>query len=256
MFAYVLTMSMLLIGLVILSSVEWLWPLRPQTRRGRWVNIVLGAISRVVTRAVLPIGLGAFAMHWHYGLLHILHLNPAVTVVLGVLLLDLVKYSQHILFHYVHFFWRFHRVHHSDLDLDATTALRFHPGQALISVGISFVAVMALGLPMLSILAFSLLHEAVLLITHTNLNFPKNLDGLIRFVFVSPRMHWIHHSAVAPRELDHNYGICFSFWDRLFGTYLPRSRVGDYFPFGIEGQPDQSISLTQLLILPLRWRSS
>jgi len=110
-------------------------------------------------------------------------------------------------------------------------------------------------LPMASVLAFAVLHELVLLLTHCNLPVPRKLDAAVRSVLVSPRMHWIHHSAVPPRELDHNYGICFSFWDRLFGTYLHRSRAGDAIPFGVAGQPERPFGLAALFLMPLSWPS-
>ncbi|HYW05037.1 MAG TPA: sterol desaturase family protein [Gammaproteobacteria bacterium] len=241
-------------GLILLSVIERLWPYRPRPRRGRWANVVLGVSNRAVTRVALPVGLGVFAMQWHAGLLHMVSLPMWAKIAVGVLVLDLVMYGLHNLFHRVHFFWRFHRVHHSDVALDASTAFRFHPGQGLIMLGAMALAVMAFGLPMLSVFVFAILHELVLLTTHTNLGPPLWLDRIVRVVFVSPRMHWIHHSAVAPRELDHNFGICFSWWDRLFGTYRARSTAGDDFPFGIEDQPHEASRLLQLLLLPVRWQ--
>jgi sterol desaturase/sphingolipid hydroxylase (fatty acid hydroxylase superfamily) len=248
-------MAVLLGGLVLLSLIERFRPRRPRPGKARWPNVALGVCSHVIGRAVVPVGLGAFAMHWRAGLLHAVALPLWLKVVLGVLMLDLVKYGQHVIFHTVPFFWRFHRVHHSDQHLDTTTAFRFHPGQTLISVGISVLAVMALGLPMGSVFAFALLHELILLTTHTNLDVAHRLDRGLRLVVVSPRMHWIHHSAAGPRELDHNFGICFSWWDRLFGTYRARSTVGDLFAFGIEDQPDDASSFLHLLMLPIGWQA-
>ncbi|HYW91583.1 MAG TPA: sterol desaturase family protein [Gammaproteobacteria bacterium] len=250
---YELLMFVLFGGWVLLSTIERLWPYRARPRRGRWVNLAMGVCNYAVTRVALPVGLGAFAMHWHTGLLHVVPLPMWAKVAAGVLSLDLVMYGLHNLFHRVHFFWRFHRVHHSDRELDASTGFRFHPGQGLIMLGVMVLAVMAFGLPMLSVFVFALIHELVLLTTHANLGPPRWLDALVRMLFVSPRMHWIHHSAVAPRELDHNFGICFSWWDRLFGTYLARSSAGDDFPFGIEDQPNDAASFLQMLLLPVRW---
>lgn len=246
-------MAVLLIGLVVLSLIEKLTPYRARPGTGRWPNVALGVCSHVIGRAAVPIGLGTFAMSWHAGLLHSVTMPMWARVVLGVVMLDAIKYGQHRLFHKVPFFWRFHRVHHSDKHLDVTTAMRFHPGQMLISVGISMLAVMALGLPMATIFLFALLNELVLLITHTNLDVARWLDRLLRLVIVSPRMHWVHHSAMGPRELDHNFGICFSWWDRLFGSYRARSSAGDTFPFGIENQPHDAAAFIQLMCLPIGW---
>lgn len=252
---YEILMTVLFAGLVALSVIERLWPYRPRPKGGRWTNVVMGICNLVVTRAALPVGLGMFAMHWHAGLLHVAPLPMWAKIAAGVVLLDLVMYGLHNLFHRVHFFWRFHRVHHSDLELDATTAFRFHPGQGLIMLGVMMLAVMAFGLPMMSVFVFAIVHELVLLTTHVNLDTPRWLDRIERTVFVSPRMHWIHHSSVAPRELDHNFGICFSWWDRLFGTYIPESSAGeDRFSFGIEGQPRQPLGFLRMLLVPARFQ--
>lgn len=242
-------------GLILLSGFERIRPYRARPKGRRWVNVAIGVCNLVVTRVALPVGLGAFAMHWHRGLLHMVALPMWLKIAVGVLLLDLIMYGLHNLFHRVHFLWRFHRVHHSDLQLDATTGFRFHPGQGLIMLGVMVLAVVVFGLPMISVFVFAIIHESVLLTTHTNLRPARWLDRLIRAVFVSPCMHWIHHSAVGPRELDHNFGICFSWWDRLFGTYRARSTAGDDFPFGIENQPDDASDFLQLLALPFRWRA-
>ncbi len=250
--------SMLLVlfgGLILLSVTERVWPYRSRPRGGRWVNVAIGVCNQAVTRIALPVGLGVFAMRWHGGLLHVVPLPMWVKIVVGVLLLDLVMYGLHNLFHRVPLLWRFHRVHHSDRELDVTTGFRFHPGQGLIMLGVMTLTIMAFGLPMMSVFAFALIHELVLLATHANLGPARWLDRLIRMVVVSPRMHWIHHSAVAPRELDHNFGICFPWWDRLFGTYRARSTAGDDFPFGVEDQPSDASGFLELLLLPFRWRT-
>ena len=252
---YEISMLVLFAGLSLLSVIERVWPYRSRPKGGRWVNVALGVCNQAVTRVALPVGLGAFAMHWHSGLLHLVALPMWAKIVIGVLLLDLVMYGLHNLFHRVPVLWRLHRVHHSDRELDATTGFRFHPGQGLIMLGVMALTVMVFGLPMLSVFAFAIIHELVLLTTHANLGPAPRVDRLIRMVFVSPRMHWIHHSAVAPRELDHNFGICFPWWDRLFGTYRARSTAGDDFPFGIEDQPSDASGFLELLFMPFRWRS-
>jgi len=248
-------MAVLLGGLILLSVIERIYPYRGNPVAARWPNVALGVCSHAIGRAAVPIGLGMFAMHWRAGLLNWVAMPMWLKIVVGVLMLDLIKYGQHRMFHRVPFFWRFHRVHHSDKHLDTTTAMRFHPGQMLISVGISVLAVMLLGLPMATIFVFALLNELVLLSTHTNLNILRRLDAWLRLVIISPRMHWIHHSAVGPRELDHNFGICFPWWDRLFGTYRARSTAGDQFPFGIENQPHDASAFLQMLLLPVSWRA-
>ena len=162
-----------------------------------------------------------------WGLLNHFQFNAVATIVVSVVLLDLVYYGIHRLNHRVPFLWRFHRAHHSDLDVDVSTGVRFHLGEVLVSTGIKAVSVPALGIPPLAVL----ISEMVLLMSaqfqHSNVGLPAAVDRALRSCIVTPSMHIVHHS-VQLTEQNRNYGTMLSWWDRLFGTYLravPQGRL-------------------------------
>ena len=127
--------------------------------------------------------------------------------------------------HRVPLLWRMHSVHHSDRDLDATTALRFHPFELIVSTVYKSMLVALLGVPVLIALAFELWLNANALFNHSNIRLPKRVDRWIRNILVTPDMHLVHHSVVID-EQQHNYGFALTLWDRLFGTYAFESAKG------------------------------
>jgi sterol desaturase/sphingolipid hydroxylase (fatty acid hydroxylase superfamily) len=141
-------------------------------------------------------------------------------VLLGALLLDLVIYFQHVLFHAVPMLARLHAVHHADPDFDLTTGIRFHPVEMLLSALIKFAAVVALGAPVLAVLVFEVLLNGTAMFNHANVSLPTWLEPWVRRVLVTPDMHRVHHSVIES-ERNSNYGFCLSVWDRLLGTYTP-----------------------------------
>ena len=116
-------------------------------------------------------------------------------------------------------------MHHADLDFDATTGLRFHPVEILISMGIKLAAVAALGPPAVAVLLFEVILNATALFNHANIDLPRPVDRVLRLFVVTPDMHRVHHS-VDPRETNSNYGFNLPWWDRLFGSYRPQPRDG------------------------------
>lgn len=183
-----------------------------------------------------------------FGIFHWLSTPPAVAVAAGALMLDLAAYAGHILKHKWPVLWRFHRVHHSDADLDVTTGFRFHPVEALISWVFLIPAIVLFGVPILAILIFAALYSLSAIAQHANFAFPERADRLLRIVFVSPGSHRIHHSPHAERT-DSNYGTLFSFWDRIFRTYKsPRHHAET--EFGLRDRNEQSLGT--LLMEPFR----
>jgi sterol desaturase/sphingolipid hydroxylase (fatty acid hydroxylase superfamily) len=159
-----------------------------------------------------------------------------LAVVLSVVLLDLVIYLQHVLFHAVPLLWRLHMVHHADLDFDVTTGVRFHTIEILLSLGIKMGAVVLLGTPALAVLIFEVLLNATSMFSHGNVRLPGWLDRVLRLVLVTPEMHRVHHSA-RPRETNSNFGFNLPWWDYLLGTYRAQPA---------EGHEGMTIGLTQL----------
>ena len=123
------------------------------------------------------------------------------------------------------FFWRMHAVHHSDRDLDVTTALRFHPFELIVSTLYKSAIVVLLGVPVIVALAFELWLNANALFNHSNVRLPSKIDRILRVFLITPDTHLVHHS-VAVAEQKSNFGFALSIWDRLFGTYRAESAVG------------------------------
>ena len=216
---------------VLLALAEGLRPRRrwEAGKAGRWAtNLGLAVANTFVVRLVLPAGavgvaLAAEARGW--GLFPALALPAWLAVPLAVLALDLVIYGQHVLFHQVPVLWRLHGVHHGDHDFDVTTGLRFHPLEALLSLGLKAAAVAVLGAPAVAVLAFEVLLNVTSMFTHANARLPPALDRALRFVLVTPDMHRVHHST-DPRETNSNFGFNLPWWDYLFGTSRPEPAAG------------------------------
>jgi len=169
------------------------------------------------------IAVALYADSQSWGLFNAVLENSWLSIVLSILLLDVLIYSQHVIFHKVHWLWRFHRMHHSDTHIDVTSGIRFHPVEIILSLLIKFAAIIIFGVPAIAILLFEIILNATAMITHSNLNVPVRLDKILRIVFVTPDMHRVHHS-VHRNETDSNYGFNFSFWDKLFGTYIDQPK--------------------------------
>lgn len=170
-----------------------------------------------------------------WGILYHLGVGPVPHVIVSIILLDLVAYGLHRLYHRVPLLWRFHRAHHSDLDMDATTSIRFHLGEVVITTGIKGLSVWALGVSPAGFLISESLTLAAGLFSHGNIRVPKRLESWLRVAIVTPTMHWIHHSR-RPSEHNANLGAVFSSWDRVFGTYRMGAAQHD-IQFGLDEYP-------------------
>jgi sterol desaturase/sphingolipid hydroxylase (fatty acid hydroxylase superfamily) len=176
------------------------------------------------------------------------------SLIIGVLALDFVIYLQHRMFHVVPLFWRVHMVHHTDQDIDVTTAVRFHPLEIILSLLIKFAAVAAIGAPPLSVLIFEIMLNGAAMFNHGNVRIPLFFDRIIRMVLVTPDMHRVHHSVIA-RETNSNYGFSFPWWDRMLGTYKAQPQEGhDQMKIGLNGyHDDRSLKLSALLTMPFSY---
>ena len=174
-----------------------------------------------------------------------------------MLLLDLAIYLQHVMFHAVPGLWRLHRMHHADLDFDATTGLRFHPVEILISMGIKLAVVAALGPPAVAVLLFEVVLNATAMFNHADINLPRPVDRILRLFVVTPDMHRVHHS-VDPRETNSNYGFNLPWWDHLLGTYVAQPAKGhEGMEIGIEQfRTRRDLWLDRMLIQPVRGPAS
>lgn len=229
-------------------------------RLRRWLgNLGIVAFNTVLARLIFPtaaVGLALVAETQGWGLFHAFEFPDWFAVAASVVLLDLVIYFQHVLFHATPSLWRFHRMHHTDLDFDVTTGLRFHPVEIILSMLIKLMAVAALGAPALAVLIFEVVLNATSMFNHSNVRFPLGLDRLLRWVLVTPDMHRVHHS-VAPREANSNFGFNLPWWDRLFGTYRAQPAAGhDAMIIGIEDFRDlRELWPDRMLTQPFRGRA-
>jgi len=180
-----------------------------------------------------------------------------LAVPLSTLLMDLAIYLQHVLFHAVPGLWRLHRMHHTDLEFDVTTGLRFHPVEIVLSMVIKLAAVMALGAPAVAVLLFEVLLNATALFNHANIRLPVGLDRVLRWVMVTPDMHRVHHSVI-PAETNSNFGFNLPWWDRLLGTYRAQPKAGhEGITIGIEQfRTPRDLWLDRMLPQPFRGQTA
>jgi sterol desaturase/sphingolipid hydroxylase (fatty acid hydroxylase superfamily) len=198
-------------------------------RKPRWPsNLGILLVDVAAVRILVPtaaVGAALFAAGRGWGLLHLAGLRLSVAALIGFLVLDLVIYGQHILFHKLPVLWRMHRMHHADLDIDVTTGGRFHPFEILISLAIKIATVIAFGIPVVAVLLFEVVLNATSMFNHANVAMSPALDRVLRFFLVTPDMHRVHHS-ILRKETDSNFGFNLPWWDRLFGTYRAQPEAG------------------------------
>lgn len=185
------------------------------------------------------------------GLLNWLELPVFLSWILGFLLLDYGNYLWHLLNHKIPLLWRFHNVHHIDLDLDVTTALRFHFGEVLFSVLFRGAMIVFIGPPYLLVLFYEIIFQTATLFHHSNWKLPYRLEKAVSYIIVTPRMHGIHHSIVQ-NETNSNYSIVFNIWDRLHKSLrlnIPQQEIN----IGVPSYRDlKEQSIKNLLLMPFR----
>jgi uncharacterized membrane protein YdjX (TVP38/TMEM64 family)/sterol desaturase/sphingolipid hydroxylase (fatty acid hydroxylase superfamily) len=192
-----------------------------------------------------------FAAEQGMGLLHWIALPPWAAAVVTLLGLDFALYLHHVLFHAVPIFWRLHQVHHADIDIDATTGLRFHPFEIFLSFGLKMAVVILLGAVPWVVVAFEILLNAASIFNHSNVAIAERVEAWLRWVLVTPDMHRIHHSTRAV-ETNSNFGFSFSWWDRICGTYRAHPALGQRrMDIGLSDYRTP-LTLGQLLLLPFR----
>jgi len=224
----------------------------------RWLNnLGLVALNTVVIRVLFPmgtVGVTLFAMNQGWGLLNHWELPFWLATTLAIIVMDLVIWAQHVLFHFVPVLWRLHRVHHADPDYDLTTGARFHTIEIILSLLIKFGVILVLGPPITAVILFEVILNGMAIFNHANARLPLPLDRILRLFVVTPDMHRVHHS-VENDELNSNFGFNLSCWDRLFGTYREQPHTGHLdMDIGICSYrtPEEVSWLPGLLILPFR----
>jgi len=216
---------------VIMAGFELFVPRRPlnQPKKKRWAaNITIVLINTVVARTVLPVAPIAFAAYLQdqgLGLFNNIGFGGWGELITTVILMDFAIWGQHLMVHAVPLFWKLHRVHHTDMDYDVTTGLRFHPLEIILSLLIKFAVIAILGASPVGVLMFEIILNAMAMFNHANVRLPLKLDAVLRVIFVTPDFHRVHHS-ILMAETNSNYGFNLSLWDRLFGTYVSEPQLG------------------------------
>lgn len=224
-------------------------------RKQRWpVNLGLAAVNTLMLR--LGVGGIAVASAQHaqvlgLGLLHWGPIPDALAIAVTLVALDLAIYGQHVATHRWPLLWRMHRVHHTDLSIDVTTAVRFHPLEIGLSMAYKLLCIYLLGAHPAGVIGFELMLSAASAFNHGNVRIPRVADRALRRLIVTPDMHRIHHS-VNPAETDSNYGFCLACWDRLFKTYRAESLLPQAtMPLGLPTFRDATrLGFWRLLLSP------
>lgn len=206
-----------------LFIIERIYPLRIPTGKLAYrvfVNITMTCLALIVAAIVInPVS--QFSLTWtetnQFGMMHWLPLPQPLSFIIGFLLMDLTFYYWHWLNHNVGILWRFHNVHHIDPDLDVTTSIRFHYVEIAYSGLFRLIQLMLLGVSPFIFLTYQLFFQLNTFFQHSNIKLPIVFEKIINKFIVTPRMHGIHHSQIM-EETNSNYGVIFSFWDKLHST--------------------------------------
>ena len=249
----------------LLFALERFFPLRQATRSlvGRLlVNLAVSAFT-FLAAVILVQPTAQWTLRWSnnepFGLVHLLTLPTWLEFIVSFILMDLAFYYWHLANHRAPFLWRFHNVHHTDPELDVSTAFRFHFGEIALSSLFGMIQISLIGISPWAFAVYQLAFQSEVLFHHSNLRLPIRFERLLNKVLVTPRMHGIHHSQVR-RENNSNFGTVFPWWDRLhrtLGLNIPQSEIQIGIP-GYSLPGDNTVP--NALLMPFRkqrdyWRS-
>jgi len=184
-----------------------------------------------------------------WGLFNLVELNWITLGIFTLLLRGFISFFTHYLAHKVPLFWRLHRVHHLDTEMDVSTTVRFHPFELIINSIVGLPIVFLFGFPVWGLMLYELLDIVVTLISHSNTSLPKRLEKVVRYIVVTPDLHRIHHSSYQP-ETDSNFSAVFPIWDIMFGTFKTKTKAPQSsMQLGLEEVRDDRINKTIWLLL-------
>lgn len=251
---------------IVMALLEMALPKRDlsQPKSHRWfTNILIAGVDSLVVRlmSMLAVPLVALAAALYaesrgWGLFNVVSLPIWLEFVVAIIVLDFAIYVQHVASHKIPVLWRLHQVHHSDVDIDVTTAIRFHPIEIALSMLYKIVLVFLLGPAAVAVVAFEVLLNGCAMFNHANVALPKWLDSILRTFLVTPDMHRVHHSIIH-RETDSNYGFSLSIWDKMFRTYNAQPQDGHLgMTIGLDTyQDDRPTRFSWSILLPFRSRT-
>lgn len=243
--------------LIMMIALEAAFPRKGRAlpRPGRWLTngglVIVDTVALRVFIPVLAVGMAEITAQRGWGFFNMVALPVWLEIVLAFIILDFLVYLQHVATHKIPVLWRLHRVHHADRDIDATTGVRFHPVEIVLSMAYKLLCIVLLGPAALAVFLFEVVLNAAALFNHANLRLPLAVDRSLRRMIVTPDMHRVHHS-VHKQETDSNYGFFLSIWDMAFRTYTPQPRDGhDAMTIGLsEYQDEKPARLGWSLLLP------
>ena len=257
----ILRLTFFLSILIILIIAEILLPKKKRihNRKDRWitnglitlintasVNIVHIAIPLIAIVAAVDVSNGKM------GLFNIINFPIWIEIILTVIILDFIIWGQHLLSHKIPFVWRFHRMHHTDRDLDVTTAVRFHPFEIIFSMFIKITSIYILGASTIAVIIFEIMLNGMAMFNHANLRIPFRIENILRKFIVTPDLHRIHHSIYID-EHNKNFGFSLSIWDKIFKCYLDQPRDGHKdMKLGLKWQNDKPTKLGWSLWIPFK----
>ena len=246
---------------IVFAAIEYFFPRRvvAKSKARRWLTNWSVSVFNVLTLRLfslalplLAIGAAFDAQNLGIGLFNQIGFSVWIEIIMVILILDFCIWLQHLLTHKIEFLWRFHRVHHSDTEMDISTAIRFHPIEIALSMALKIGLVYFLGADPLSVLIFEILLNGSSIFNHANINIPNRFDKILRFLIVTPDMHRIHHSSDRI-EHDTNFGFALSIWDHMFRTYkLHPERNHKEMEVGLNWQDEKPEKLGWSLSLPLK----
>ena len=246
--------------LVLMALWESLAPRRTRvaSRARRTLNnLLLVGVGSLLVR-VMPVLSAVAAANWatrnEFGLLNQVDAPGWLKGLVALVALDLLIYGQHVATHRIPMLWRLHQVHHADLDLDATSGVRFHPIEILLSMGLKAIAVILLGAGYEAVLVFEVGLNAAAMFNHGNVRLPQWWDRCLRWVIVTPDMHRVHHS-IRPEETHRNFGFNLPWWDWLFRTYRAQPQDShEHLTLGLPAQRTEmeTVPLMVMLLMPFR----
>jgi sterol desaturase/sphingolipid hydroxylase (fatty acid hydroxylase superfamily) len=242
-------------AIIFFLAMELILPYRASSvsKLKRWINnIALALFNSLLLQLVFSSAVASTAVYvqsHRLGVLNMVEIPLWLKVFVTVVFLDFMLYLWHLLNHEMPTLWRFHRVHHSDLNMDVSTATRFHFGELAISAVIKISIIFFLGASTLAVLVFESLLVLCAQFEHSSLKVSKWFEAIYWIFFVPPSMHRIHHSVII-NERNTNYGTIFSLWDRILGTLLSNVNQDDIrIGVGAYRRPDK-LNFHQLLAMP------
>ncbi|MGL1890376.1 MAG: sterol desaturase family protein [Spirochaetaceae bacterium] len=236
---------------ILIAILEFVIPQkkRNHSRWFRWSNnILIVLLNRLITPLFLLIPIFIIDPPIN-GLLDLLNFGFYFNFIIGFILLDIIIYFQHRIFHVVPIFWALHKMHHTDRDLDFTSALRFHPLEILLSMLIKLLFVWVIGIDLTTLIIFEISINTFAIFNHGNFRINNKLNDFIQKIIITPNIHRIHHSTKL-KECNSNYGTIFIFWDKLFRSIVLEPQLGHLkMNLGVPGYKDKKYQKIHWLII-------